>query len=107
MSRLIENARGVLVRSQAARKLPQWIGQGKLKPVPAPVWAGVFSAMAMAKYSGMMTVREQSAMMIVSPQLTRPPSGMGRGLRRGPICAGVTAGVLTWVAIREPLPGAG
>ena len=44
-----------------------------------PVWAGDFSAMAMAKYSGMMTIRETIAMMIVSPQLTRPPSGMGRG----------------------------
>ena len=80
-SRLIENASGVLVRSQAARKFPQWIGQGKLKPVPVPVWAGDFSAMAMAKYSGMRMIREQIAMMIVSPQLTRPPSGVRRGRR--------------------------
>jgi hypothetical protein len=99
ISRLIENASGVLVRSQAARKFPQCIGQGKLKPVPAPVWAGDFSAMATAKYSGMMTIREMSAMTIVSPQLTRPPSGMGRGRRvlvRGAAAAG---GVVTWVAI--------
>jgi len=37
--------------------------------------------MATAKYSGMMTIREMSAMTIVSPQLIRPPSGMGRGRR--------------------------
>jgi hypothetical protein len=67
--------------------------------VPAPVWAGDFRAMAMAKYNGMMTVREQIAMMIVSPQLTRPPSGMGRGLRRDPVRGAATTGVLTWVAI--------
>jgi hypothetical protein len=47
----------------------------------------------------MTMVREQIAMMIVSPQLTRPPSGMGRGFRRDPIRGAPTAGVLTSVAI--------
>ena len=74
--------------------------------MPVPVWAGDFSAMAMAKYSGMMMVREQIAMMIVSPQLTRPPSGTGRG-RRVRIRGAATAGVLTSVATRDPLLDAG
>jgi hypothetical protein len=62
--------------------------------------------MAMAKYSGMRMVKEQIAMMIVSPQLTRPPSGMGRG-RRARVRGAATAVVLTSVAIREPLLDAG
>jgi hypothetical protein len=92
ISRLIEAASGVSVRSQAARKFPHWIGQGKLKPVPVPVWAGDFSAMATAKYSGRMTIRETIATMIVSPQLTRPPSGTGR-VRRVRIRGAATTGV--------------
>ncbi len=70
------------------------------------VWAGDFSAMAIAKYSGMMTIRETIAMTIVSPQLTRPPSGMGRG-RRVRTRGAATGAVLTSVATRDSLPGAG
>src|ERR1700751_777972 len=96
-SRLIENASGKSVRSHAARKFPHWIGQGKLNPVPGPVWAGDFRAMAMAKYSGTMTIRETIAMTTVSPQLIRPPSGVRR--RRALTRGAATGAVLTWVAI--------
>src|ERR1700722_12448477 len=104
--RLIANASGVSVRSHAARKFPHSSGQGKLKPVAGPVWAGDLSAMAMAKYSGTRTIRAQIARRIVSPQLTRMPSGRLRRLR-GRIAGAATATVFTWVAIRDSLLGAG
>jgi hypothetical protein len=66
--------------------------------VPVPVWAGDFSAMAMAKYSGRRMIRETIAMMIVSPQLIRPPSGVRRR-RRAPARGAATGAVVTWVAI--------
>ena len=105
-SRLIANASGVSVRSHAALKFPHCSGQGKLKPVPVPVCAGDFSAMAMAKYSGMRTIRETIARMIVSPQLIRTPSGMRRRLWT-PVRGAATGAVVTWVAITDSLLGAG
>jgi hypothetical protein len=100
ISRLMPNASGVLVSSQAARKFPRCSGQGKLKPEPAPVWAGDFSAIATAKYSGRMIVSEQIATMIVSFQLTRPRSETRLRRRRVAIRgAPVTTGSVT-VAIR-------
>ncbi len=104
-SKLIENASGKSVRSHGGRKFPHWIGQGKLKPVPVPVWAGDFRAMAMAKYSGTMTTRAMIAMTSVSPQLTEPSR---EGRRRSRCAARATGGeVVTWVAIRDSLPVAG
>ena len=63
--------------------------------------------MAMAKYSGMMMIREMIATTIVSPQLARPPSGAGR-VRRVWIRGAATTGVvLTSVATTDPLLDAG
>src|SRR5690606_18747295 len=96
------SACGKLVRSQATAKLSQLIGQGSSKPVPDASCAGVFSATATARYSGMMTVRAHTAMSAVAHQLVRrvsdgspPERRRRRGTTTAVVAGPASTGVVT------------